>query len=344
MQSFDFAAHPVSETVALLAEYLTSIAQQNDSNIVHLYDPATNAPYCPAYTPFHARGVPSIDIQAYLTRILKYCSCSNDCLIAIMVYFDRLTRGMGAKGPRKFAVDSYNVHRLVIVAIMVATKFFSDVFYTNVRYSKVGGLSVSELNFLEMQFLALHEFNVHINPSELQRYADALLNNISPVASPAPAPAPKASETELARFTAPDTQPATMQTWTPPSTPTPSGESTPIIVNSNEFKNACHLSKSFSSADITIPVKKSFVESRIGTIPRSTPTRADLTSHYSSSVPLKSQPRSSARSRVVSTEMGKSIDLLFKKSSIQSGRTYDSNLSNILGTNTSRNVHALKSW
>lgn len=40
-------------------------------------------------------------------------------------------------GMQGFAIDSYNVHRLVIAGITVASKFFSDVFYTNARYAKV---------------------------------------------------------------------------------------------------------------------------------------------------------------------------------------------------------------
>jgi len=38
---------------------------------------------------------------------------------------------------RPFIIDSYNIHRLVIAGVTVASKFFSDVFYTNSRYAKV---------------------------------------------------------------------------------------------------------------------------------------------------------------------------------------------------------------
>lgn len=60
--------------------------------------------------------------------------------------------------PRPFAIDSYNIHRLLIAGVTVASKFFSDVFYTNSRYAKVGGLPQSELNQLELQFLLLNDF------------------------------------------------------------------------------------------------------------------------------------------------------------------------------------------
>ncbi|KAJ9109739.1 hypothetical protein QFC19_001969 [Naganishia cerealis] len=102
---------------------------------------------------FHARNVPSISIEAYLQRILKYCPITNEVFLSLLVYFDRMSKmQLGTSqsngqaianevghqtGIRGFAIDSYNVHRLVIAGITVASKFFSDVFYTNSRYAKV---------------------------------------------------------------------------------------------------------------------------------------------------------------------------------------------------------------
>ncbi|WVR03999.1 hypothetical protein IAU60_000998 [Kwoniella sp. DSM 27419] len=134
---------------------------------------------------FHARHIPSISIEAYLLRILKYCPTTNEVFLGLLVYFDRMTRlgtpqGVGgehagvAKG-KGFAIDSYNVHRLVIAGVTVASKFFSDVFYTNSRYAKVGGLPSTELNSLELQFLLINDFRLRISLDEMQKYGDRLL-------------------------------------------------------------------------------------------------------------------------------------------------------------------------
>src|SRR5689334_8821517 len=61
---------------------------------------------------------------------------------------------------RTFMIDSYNIHRLLIAGVTVASKFFSDVFYTNSRYAKVGGLPQTELNQLELHFLLLNDFRL----------------------------------------------------------------------------------------------------------------------------------------------------------------------------------------
>ncbi|CCH60904.1 hypothetical protein TBLA_0D04070 [Henningerozyma blattae CBS 6284] len=73
-----------------------------------------------------------------------------------------------------FVMDSYNIHRLIIAGVTVATKFFSDYFYSNARYAKVGGITLQELNHLELQFLLLCDFKLLISVNELQRYADLL--------------------------------------------------------------------------------------------------------------------------------------------------------------------------
>lgn len=121
---------------------------------------------------FHARHIPQISLESYLLRILKYCPTSNTTFVAVLVYFDRMCkiavsieaeRALMADGPTSpksdgglphsprrrnakaplnsqsmgFTIDSYNLHRLVIAGVTVASKFFSDVFYTNSRYAKV---------------------------------------------------------------------------------------------------------------------------------------------------------------------------------------------------------------
>ncbi|KZW03842.1 cyclin-domain-containing protein [Exidia glandulosa HHB12029] len=124
---------------------------------------------------FHARNIPTISLESYLLRILKYCPISNEVFLSLLVYFDRMTRLARETTGTVFAIDSYNVHRLVIAGVTVASKFLSDVFYTNTRYAKVGGLPQAELNQLELQFLLLNDFNLLIVKDEMQKYAEDLM-------------------------------------------------------------------------------------------------------------------------------------------------------------------------
>ncbi|ORX51926.1 cyclin-domain-containing protein [Hesseltinella vesiculosa] len=193
--SFDLALHPTHDTITLLASLLERMTTANDqlnkptqrhshtthpqhhppSKAIRKSSSASPVVPQPTYTLFHARSIPSIDIYSYLSRILKYCPCTNECFLSLLVYFDRMSKNALALTGQPFTIDSYNIHRLIISGVMVSSKFFSDIFYTNTRYAKVGGLPVTELNRLELEFLQLNDFNISVSISELQRYGDQLL-------------------------------------------------------------------------------------------------------------------------------------------------------------------------
>ncbi|KAF8556300.1 cyclin-domain-containing protein [Imleria badia] len=201
--SVDIHSYAPTELLKLLASLLTQIARTNDAlssadSAAHTLpshsqspssDTASRTPIWRSLTSasraalanpasaltFHARNIPTITLEAYLLRILKYCPTTNEVFLALLVYFDRMSRLASEATGRTFVIDSYNVHRLVIAGVTVASKFFSDVFYTNSRYAKVGGLPQTELNQLELQFLLLNNFSLVISPEEMQRYAEQLV-------------------------------------------------------------------------------------------------------------------------------------------------------------------------
>ncbi|ORX42967.1 cyclin-domain-containing protein, partial [Piromyces finnis] len=137
-------------------------------------------------TRFHAKSIPTIDILAYLNRILKYAPCENDCFLSVLVYFHKMATLQNKppsfvssckKRRKPIIINSYNIHRLLIIGIMIAAKFYSDIFFTNSHYAKVGGLPVIELNQLEVEFLLINDFDLHISVEEIQETGDLLLSH-----------------------------------------------------------------------------------------------------------------------------------------------------------------------
>lgn len=133
---------------------------------------------------FYGKHIPQISIERYLSRIQKHCSATNDIYLSLLVYFDRISKkcNNNPNNPhtttdndrQHFVMDSFNIHRLLISAVAVSTKFFSDYFYSNARYARVGGIPLQEMNKLEIQFMVLCDFKLLIPVEELQRYADLL--------------------------------------------------------------------------------------------------------------------------------------------------------------------------
>jgi len=92
-------------------------------------------------TTFHAKLPPSISILNYLQRIVKYIPCSTECFVLGLVYIDRIIQ----KHAQLITINSFNVHRLVISSILVASKFNDDNPYNNAFYARVGGFQLQKL-------------------------------------------------------------------------------------------------------------------------------------------------------------------------------------------------------
>ncbi|KAL9553588.1 hypothetical protein MBANPS3_003222 [Mucor bainieri] len=151
---------PIQHLIKIVSNLLDSMLSTNNQL------PTTQITY------FHSRAIPNISVLSYLTRIHKFAPFTNEALLSMLIYFDRMT-----KLDDGFTINSYNIHRLLITSIVVASKFTSDIFYANSRYAKVGGIPLVELNQLELELLFLLDFQLYIPLEDIQLYADQLLSH-----------------------------------------------------------------------------------------------------------------------------------------------------------------------
>ncbi|GAN01645.1 cyclin-related 2 [Mucor ambiguus] len=151
---------PIQHLIKIVSNLLDSMLSTNNQL------PTTQITY------FHSRAIPNISVFSYLTRIHKFAPFTNEALLSMLIYFDRMT-----KLDDGFTINSYNIHRLLITSIVVASKFTSDIFYANSRYAKVGGIPLVELNQLELELLFLLDFQLYIPLEDIQLYADQLLSH-----------------------------------------------------------------------------------------------------------------------------------------------------------------------
>jgi len=112
-------------------------------------------------TKFDAGHTPNVCIRDYLLRLRQYFFCSDECYVVGLVYIDRIVN----LHP-EFSVAAFNIHKLLLTSVLLATKFFEDRFYSNLYYSKVGGVSLKDLNSWEEEFLRLMHFQLCVLPEE----------------------------------------------------------------------------------------------------------------------------------------------------------------------------------
>lgn len=103
----------------------------------------------PLLTRYHSRSPPNISPISYLSRLIKFNNFSNGTLLTTIYYIDLLSYNYQPY----FTLNSWTVHRFLLVATMISQKSLEDFFYTNDHYAKVGGVALNELNCLELDFL-----------------------------------------------------------------------------------------------------------------------------------------------------------------------------------------------
>merc|ERR1712137_65722 len=121
-----------------------------------------------ARTPFDGLRVPCISIQAYAERIQKYAQCKDEALLYALILIDR------AIVAGHLALTSFNVHRVLLVSVLVAVKFNDDFFYSNAYFGKIGGVALQEMNWLEVEFLGLIKFDLYVSEEEFEAYQKEL--------------------------------------------------------------------------------------------------------------------------------------------------------------------------
>lgn len=108
---------------------------------------------------------PSMQLNNYLARFLKYCPQSPWCYLVALVYITRLVERYGSK-----IFNQLTCHRIFLVAFVVAVKCFDDKYYTNNFYAKVGGIPLVNLNNLEPKFLEIINYNIFVSKKEFDKF------------------------------------------------------------------------------------------------------------------------------------------------------------------------------
>jgi len=125
----------------------------------------------PNETVFHAKKLPSISIKDYLTRFAMYSQCHEDAFVYALIYLDKVGENLD-----DFSLDTFNAHRLLLVCLVSACKFYDDYYYKNSYYAKIGGLKPEELNNLEQEFLADYiQFSLYVKTETYAEYYQDLV-------------------------------------------------------------------------------------------------------------------------------------------------------------------------
>jgi hypothetical protein len=97
-----------------------------------------------------------IKLEEYINRLIVSCGITNSMMIGAIIYLERLN----------IYINKYNIHKLILISLLLSSKFLEDIFYNNKYWSKCGGISLSLLNKLEVLYLVKIKNNLFICTSE----------------------------------------------------------------------------------------------------------------------------------------------------------------------------------
>lgn len=105
-------------------------------------------------------------------RIYYSTRCSDSCLVEAIVFVDRFIEATS------FCVVSQNMHKLLLTAIMVASKFSDDTFCSNAFFAETGLVTLEEMNRMEEVFLSAIHFSLYVDERVFLQYYSSLYRHI----------------------------------------------------------------------------------------------------------------------------------------------------------------------
>ena len=97
-----------------------------------------------------------ITLEEYINRLIISCGITNSMMISAIIYLERL----------HIYINKYNIHKLLLISLLLSSKFLEDIYYNNKFWSKCGGISLDTINKLEKLYLIKIDNNLFIHRLE----------------------------------------------------------------------------------------------------------------------------------------------------------------------------------
>lgn len=148
--------------------YLVTVSKSLEDMI---NEPAQDLNYG-TLTVFDAQAIPQISIQDYLLRIMSYSRATSRNMVMCLCYIDQLSNDQNWP----IILSRYNIHRLLVVSMMVSCKFYEDYYIDNESWATIAGMSLQEINRLERKFLTYIGFEINTKLDWFLNYVQMLLS------------------------------------------------------------------------------------------------------------------------------------------------------------------------
>ena len=120
---------------------------------------------------FFSQTIPLVSAREYMMRLHLYAKVSESTLVIALIYLERVLTTYRRECPA-FQFTPRNIHRYIIGAVVVASKWQEDQVYLNTVYASVAGVPLAEINNLEIAFLLELKWATFVDATEFADFLD----------------------------------------------------------------------------------------------------------------------------------------------------------------------------
>jgi hypothetical protein len=160
------------DVVTSIALFLSNKVKAHDLKFQTTKNPKTN---------FTSSLPPQITIDAYLFHLMRNVRSAPAIIVYMLIYIEKIITVLEKRYKKQtkqdvpFLMTSYNAHRLVLTAFLLAHKYCEDWRYDTSRMAKIGGVHPKELLKLEIEFLKFLKFELYVSEETFTQYHNAIL-------------------------------------------------------------------------------------------------------------------------------------------------------------------------
>eukprot|EP00756_Hemistasia_phaeocysticola_P026708 Hpha_TRINITY_DN16078_c3_g1::TRINITY_DN16078_c3_g1_i2::g.117720::m.117720 len=117
-------------------------------------------------TVYDVSAKPDMSLEKFIHRWVRYTGVGDEVVLTALAYLDKVA-------VRGICLGEMTCHRMILSALVVATKWHCDQHNDMVYYAKVGGVTCKDLGSLERRMLRDLEFDAFCDASIIAQYRAA---------------------------------------------------------------------------------------------------------------------------------------------------------------------------
>jgi hypothetical protein len=127
-------------------------------------------------TLFDSSTVPGITLSEFAKKLKDFLELTDEDFVVAKILIERYFRFLKQVKKSEVWPTNYNIHRLLLTALLISNKLNSEKPYGSLAFVRVAGIKNSELNKLERYFLISIGWKTHVSREKYEEVLKSYYN------------------------------------------------------------------------------------------------------------------------------------------------------------------------